>query len=132
MRTEPADWPAPELSTTSLDAVICYRRGIAALVAGVAHADALLGAALAADADFYLAQLGLAVALAVMGVHFVPPRSTGALTRGERQHSEIVVATFTGAERHADDLRREHLLEYPGDLLIVWLPSLPVWRRSNT
>jgi hypothetical protein len=132
MRNEPEDWPAPELSTTSPDAVIYYRRGIAALVAGVAHADALLGGALAADADFYLAHLGLAVALAVMGARFVPPRSTGVLTRGERQHSEIVVATFTDASQHANDLRREHLLEYPGDLLIVWLPALPVWRRANT
>jgi hypothetical protein len=79
-----------------------------------------------------VAQLGLAVALATMGAHFVPPRPIGALTRGERQHSEIVVAAFTGASRHADDLRREHLLEYPGDLLIVWLPSSPVWPRSNT
>jgi len=25
---------------------------------------------------------------------------------------------------HAGDLRREHLLEFPGDLLIVWLPAL--------
>ena len=31
---------------------------------------------------------------------------------------------LAGDCRHARDLRREHLLEFPGDLLIVWLPVL--------
>lgn len=102
------------------------------MVAGIAHADALLCASIAADGDFYLARVGLAVAMAVMGANFVMPRPTGALTRGERQHAEIVLATFAGDVRHADDLRREHLLEYPGDLLIVWLPAVPIPKVETT
>jgi hypothetical protein len=131
MRTSPDIWPAPTLSTPSTDAVIHYRRGVAALVAGIAHADALLRGAIAADSDFYLAQIALAVAVAMMGARFVVPRSATTITRGERQHAEIVVATFEGASRHADELRREHLLEYPGDLLIVWLPAAGL-RKETT
>jgi hypothetical protein len=132
MRTSLDNWAVPSLSTTSPDAVIGYRQGIAALVAGIAHADALLSGAVALDPDFYLAQLGLAVALAVMGSAFVPPPPAKGLTRGERQHAEIVLSTFAAAHGHASDLRREHLLEYPGDLLIVWLPSLRVSRVAST
>ena len=132
MRPNPDSWPAPTLSTASTDAKIHYRQGIAAMVAGIAHADSLLGGSIAADGDFYLARLGLAVALAVMGAHFVAPLPAGPLTRGERQHAEIVLATFAGDVRHADDLRREHLLEYPGDLLIVWLPAAPIPKTERT
>jgi hypothetical protein len=132
MRTSPDSWPAPTLSTPSTDAKIHYRRGITALVAGIAHADALLGGSVAADGDFYLARLGLAVAMAVMGARFVAPRQTGNLSRGERQHAEIVLATFAGDSRHAADLRREHLLEYPGDLLIVWLPAARLPKVATT
>ena len=131
MRTSLDTWAVPTLSTATPDAVIGYRQGIAALVAGIAHADVLLSGAVAMDPDFYLAQLGLAVALAVMGSGFVPPRPAKGLTRGERQHAEIVLSAFAGAQGHARDLRREHLLEYPGDLLIVWLPSVRVWGEAS-
>jgi hypothetical protein len=124
----PDSWPAPALTAISSEAIVCYRRGIAALVAGTAYADTLLAAALAADPDFYLSRLGLSVAHTVVGRPFVAPPSTSKITRGERQHAEIVRSTFAGAVRHANDLRREHLLEYPGDLLIVWLPSLASWK----
>ena len=46
------------------------------------------------------------------------------MQRGERQHVEIVNTALAGGATHAADLRREHLLEFPGDLLIVWLPVL--------
>ena len=128
----PTTWPAPDLSTSSNQAIECYRRGIAALVAGIGHADGLLASALVADPDFYLAQLGLSVAVAVMGARFVVPPSATRITRGERQHAEIVRSAFAGALLHANDLRRDHLLEYPGDLLIVWLPSLPLWKHAAT
>ena len=45
------------------------------------------------------------------------------LTRGERQHQEIIRAALRGDVAHAADLRRVHLLEFPGDVLIVWLPA---------
>jgi hypothetical protein len=126
----PNSWPAPSLSTLSNEAVVCYRRGIAALVSGMAHADTMLGAALDADPDFYLAQVGLTVALTVMGAHFAVPTAPTGISRGERQHAEVVRTAFSGSRSHANDLRREHLLEYPGDLLIVWLPALSVWKHA--
>lgn len=102
-----------------------YRDGIAALVSGIANADQLLNAAIAIDPGFVLAHVGLAVSRVVAGGAYVPsaipPR---AICRGERQHAEIVSTMLTGDRRHAADLRREHLVEFPGDLLIVWLPAL--------
>jgi DNA-binding GntR family transcriptional regulator len=124
----PADdrtWDAPPLSTTSAEAASRYRRGIAALVAGIDHAEDLLAEAVAIDPDFHLARIGIAVARAAAGQAYVAPAPPPARRplRGERQHGEIVEAALTGDRRHAADLRREHLLEYPGDLLVVWLPA---------
>jgi len=117
-------WPAPPLSTTSREAATRYRRGIAALVAGIGFAHELLAEAVADDPDFYLAWIGIAVAWAAAGRPYDAPRPRGRPLRGERQHAEIVEAALAGDRAHAADLRREHLLEYPGDLLIVWLPAL--------
>jgi DNA-binding GntR family transcriptional regulator len=118
-------WDSPPLSTTSAEAATCYRRGIAALVAGISHAEELLAEAVAIDPDFHLARIGVAAAQAAAGQPYVAPVPTRRPLRGERQHGEIVGAALAGDRRHAADLRREHLLEYPGDLLIVWLPALP-------
>lgn len=116
-------WDVPPLSTRSVAAAIHYRDGIAALVSGIATADPLLLAAVAADPDFLLARVGIAVSAAVGGAAYVPPPMTpGLATRGERQHAEVVRTALAGDGRRAGDLRREHLLEFPGDLLIVWLP----------
>jgi hypothetical protein len=119
-------WPRPELSTAS-PAAEHYVDGVAALVAGAAHARRHLTAALAADPLFALAHVAAAVA---DGRPVAVP--TGARTsRGERHHIETARAWLDGDARHARDLRREHLLEYPGDLLIVALPLLvPVTRSS--
>jgi hypothetical protein len=123
-------WRGPALSTASAHATRSYCNGVVALVADAAYAEALLLEATAIDPDFHLAQLALAVARAVGGAPFVAPDLRGALTRGERQHAEIVAATFAGGGGHADDLRREHLVEFPGDLLIVWL-STACHRRAE-
>jgi DNA-binding GntR family transcriptional regulator len=117
-------WDTPPLSTTSAEAATRYRRGIAALVAGISHAEDLLAEAIAIDPDFHLARIGIAVANAVAGQAYAAPMPTRRPLRGERQHGEIVEAALAGDRHHAADLRREHLLEYPGDLLIVWLPAL--------
>ena len=118
-------WEVPPLSTTSVEAAVHYRDGIAALVAGIANADRLLAAATTIDARFLLAHIGRAVIAVVGGGRYVVPAvDCPALTRGERQHAEVVATTLTGDCRHARDLRREHLLEFPGDVLIVWLPLL--------
>jgi hypothetical protein len=122
-------WRSPVLTTGSDAAVRAYRIGIASLVAGAAQAEASLEAAVAADPDFALARVGLAAARFRRGGPYVaaPLRSSG-LTRGERHHAEIVEATCLGDVDHAADLRREHLLDYPADLLVVWAPIL---RRSD-
>ena len=118
-------WEVPPLSTKSVDAAIHYRDGIAALVSGIANADRLLGAAVELDPGFLLARVGLAVCDVVAGAPYAAPEiPDGVVARGERQHAEIVQTSLCGDGRRATDLRREHLLEFPGDLLIVWLPTL--------
>jgi hypothetical protein len=117
-------WRAPPLSTTSTEALDCYHRGIAALVAGISHAEELLDEAAAIDPGFFLAHLGVTVARAATGQPYTMPIRPSGLWRAERQHAEIVKAHLAGHCRRAADLRREHLAEYPGDLLIVWLPVL--------
>ena len=95
-------WLQPTLSTVSADAGRHYRDGIVDLVARAAHHRSLLLAAIAADPDFHLARLALAVADAEAGRPFEVPSLAGRLTRGERQHTEIV-------GRHlADDVGRCH------------------------
>jgi hypothetical protein len=114
-------WNTPPLSTPSQEAGTSYRRGIAALIAGISHADELLAEAVAIDPNFYLARVGVAAANAVAGQRYAAPARTPRIRRGEAQHGEIVEAAFVGDRERAAELRREHLLEYPGDLLIVWL-----------
>ena len=113
-------WQVPELSTASTAAIEHYRAGVAALVAGGALAPAHFDAALAADPDFALAHVAAAVAAGRPVV--VPPGAP--TTRGERHHVEAARTWLCGDARHAGDLRREHLLEFPGDLLSVSLPLL--------
>ena len=76
------------------------------------------------DPGFFLGRVGVAVGEAVAGRGWVAVTATTRLTRGERQHGEVVAAAIGGDPQRAADLRREHLLEYPGDLLIVWLPAV--------
>jgi hypothetical protein len=123
-------WDTPLLSTSSLTAAEHYRDGIAALVSGGAHAGGLLAAAVSCDAGFVLAHVGLAVSRALTGEQYLSPDvPPGAVERGERQHAEIVDAWLRGDVRRAADLRREHLVEYPGDVLVVWLAALPPGRK---
>lgn len=125
MTLDPFHWEGPPLSTESVEAMSHYRHGIAALVSGIANAQQSLNAAISIDPGFVLAHIGLAVSQVVDGAHFVPwVLPTTGIGRGERQHAEIVRTMLTGDRRHAADLRREHLLEFPGDLLIVWLPAI--------
>jgi DNA-binding GntR family transcriptional regulator len=118
------DWRTPPLSTTVDLAVASYRRGIAALVAGASPARASLQEAVTADPEFHLARVGLAAAAAADGERFTRPPDPPTLTRAERHHVEIVDALCRGDRVRAMDLRREHLLDYPADLLIVWAPLL--------
>lgn len=115
-------WRAPELSTYSVTAIDHYTDGVAALAAGAAHAGAYFDAAVAADPLFALAHVGVAV---VHGRAVVVPEGAP-MNRAERHHAETVRAWLGGDAGHGRDLRREHLLEFPGDLLVVVLPLIVV------
>jgi hypothetical protein len=117
-------WTAPLLSTGEPCAAACYREGVAALVAGGAHADALLARAIDLDPGFVLARVAFAVVGVTAGRSYERPGGSLAPTRAERQHVEVVNTAFAGDRRRALDLRREHLVDFPGDLLIVWLPAV--------
>jgi hypothetical protein len=118
-------WPSPPLSTDDPRAVARYRAGIAAIVAGGTHPERLLAEAIAISPGFLLARIGHAVAETIAGRRRLPPPADSSSLRGEQQHAEVVGAAFAGLESRCCDLRREHLLEYPGDILIVCLPILP-------
>jgi len=77
---------------------------------------------LRADPRFALAH----VAADVLAGRPVDVRRAAPATRGERQHVETVRAWQSGDLRHARDLRREHLLEFAGDLFVVVLPLVLV------
>ncbi len=115
-------WNTPPLSSENEKAEACYRRGISALVAGIADSEQWLTEAVTIEPAFFLAQIGVATTRAIGGWPYQAPEPTPGILRGERQHAEIVECAFANRHRRATDLRREHLLEYPGDLLIVWLP----------
>jgi hypothetical protein len=116
-------WPPFPLSTPSDEAQSLYWRGVVALIAGATHARALLDDALAADPFFYLARIAVATSMALEGCPYRAPATTVRTHRSERQHAEIIDQHFAGRCRRAADLRREHILEYPTDLLVVWLPA---------
>jgi hypothetical protein len=119
-----AVWPPPSLSTPRREAVTAYQDGVAALVAGAVNAETLLAEALTVDPGFALARVAMSVAGVLAGVPFRPVPTADGLSRGERQHLGVVHASFAERPDRAADLRREHLAEFPGDLLIVWLPAL--------
>ena len=123
-RSTQTTWAAPVLSTDQPDAIDAYRQGIAALVAGAAHAGDLLRDSVGVDPSFFLGQVAVSAAEALDGRPFRTVVAVTTVSRGERQHAEIVHAAFAGNAGHAADLRREHLIDFPGDLLIVWLPVL--------
>jgi len=123
-------WATPVLSTSEPAAIAAYQQGIAALVAGAAHAVDLLRDAVVVDTSFFLGHVALAAAEALDGQPFRSFAPSASVRRGERQHAEIVHASFAGDADRAADLRREHLVEFPGDLLIVWLPVLLGGRRQ--
>jgi hypothetical protein len=116
-------WPPPPVASRDRAAVGRYEVAVAALVAGAPHAGPLLDELVAMHADFALGQAARAVRARQRGVPFVEPVVTAGLTRAERQHLEVVRTWLAGDAVRATDLRREHLAEFPGDLLIVWLPE---------
>jgi hypothetical protein len=124
-------WALPVPSTTNAAALAAYHDGLAALVAGSGHAEAMLRAAVERDPDLLLARVALSVAGVLRGVPYEPPPLPPSATRAERQHAEVVGTMLGGDPGHAEDLRREHLSEFPGDLLVVWLPMVAMRPSSR-
>jgi hypothetical protein len=131
MRPQTDRWATPLPSSTSTTALAAYHDGLAALIAGNGHAEALLGRAVEHDPDLVLARIALGVAQVLRGQPYQAPPLPPAASRAERQHAEVVRTTLAGDPGRADDLRREHLSEFPGDLLVVWLPSVPARASSR-
>jgi DNA-binding GntR family transcriptional regulator len=116
-------WATPPVSSRQPAAIARYEAGVAALVADAPHGALLFEEALDLDPHFALARVAHAVALVLQGAPFARPDVGPPLTRGERQHLEVIRAVVDGDAERANDLRREHLAEFPGDLLVVWLPA---------
>ena len=91
----------------------------------VTRSRSLLRAAVESDPHFELAQVALACALAAAGMPPEAPRcdcsppSCRASTRRERQHIEVVRLVLSGERERAAVLGREHLREFPGDILVA-------------
>lgn len=119
-------WRMPQLSTTSAAAIGHYRDAISELVAETGRAATLFDASRQADPCFVLA----VVASSLLAGGAIDVAAGAPTSRGERQHVEIVRAWEHGDRRHALDLRREHLLEFTGDLFIVFLPLLDATARA--
>jgi hypothetical protein len=123
MPSDDFTWTPSTPSTKNRQALARYRQGVVALVAGTGRAQQLFADALEADPDLYVAKVAVALCDVLTGLPYATPQPTSPLTRWERQHGEIVQAALTGQTIRAHDLRREHLLEHPDDVLIAWLPA---------
>jgi hypothetical protein len=129
--TTSASWTAPPVTTDVAAARLAYRLGVARLVAGIPGWQEALEEALALDGDLLLARVALAAARALEGEPFVSPPCTRPVSLAERQHAEVVAHAFGTDPARLHDLRRRHLEEHPGDILVVWLPLAATRPRSG-
>ena len=113
------------MSTPSDESVRAYAQGVELLVGSSAEAVSVLRIAVEADPHFELARVALACALAADGM---PPEaarcdcvplSCRAPTRRERQHIEVVRLVLSGERERAAVLGREHLREFPTDIVVA-------------
>ena len=105
--------------TTTPAAAGHYLDGIARLILGDPAAELSLRRAVDADPRFALAHAALDLA-AHGGTHRAIALGLRAgITRRERQHIEILAAYGSEDDTRATALAREHILEFPKDLLIV-------------
>ena len=90
------------------------------------NATSLLRTAVESDPHFELARVALACALAEAGMPSettrcdCPSLSCRSSTRRERQHIEVVRLVLSGERERAAVLGREHLREFPNDILVVY------------
>ncbi|MCU1397167.1 MAG: tetratricopeptide repeat protein 38 family protein [Acidimicrobiales bacterium] len=124
---ELADARGFRLSTRSVESATAYSRGVELLVVSSPEATPLLRRAVESDPHFELARAALACALAAGGMPAEAPRcdclspACCPSTRRERQHIEIVRLVLSGERERAAVLGREHLREFPSDIVVAHL-----------
>jgi hypothetical protein len=112
------------VSTGSVEAANAYALGVDRLLERSPEAITSFRQAIELDPQFEIAWVALACALTAAGM---PPEdspaarvcSGRAATRRERQHIEILRLALGGDEDRAAVLGREHLREFPSDLLVA-------------
>jgi hypothetical protein len=117
------------ISTRSAEAAALYVRGVRLLIERSPHAETVLRAAVAADPSFGLALAALACVSTTcrekesdLFAGLAPSlASGGAATRRERQHMEVIAVSLRGDARRALALARDHLCEFPDDVVIAEL-----------
>jgi hypothetical protein len=114
------------ITTDAASAAYAYSRGIQLLITSSVDAEALLRDAVRADPHFALARVALDLAVDARGLATAPHEradradttSVGA-TRRERQHIEVIRLVLSGNRERAAVLGREHLREFPNDILVA-------------
>jgi len=112
------------VSTDSIESLTAYLRGVDLLLKSSADAVAALHEALEADPEFDLARVALACAHAAKDEQADAPLGKPSCcgcprTRRERQHIEVITLVLGGDNARASVLGREHLREFPDDVLVV-------------
>jgi hypothetical protein len=114
------------VSTNSVASAMAYARGVDLLLESSPDAESALRNAVKADPHFDLARVALACALARAdkpAKSVLCDRSLGsaaiAPTRRERQHIEVIRLVLSGERDRAAVLGREHLREFPSDILVA-------------
>ena len=114
------------MSTKSLVSAMAYARGVDLLLVRSPEAESALRDAVEADPRFELARVALSCALVTADTRAgclarerSPCSPVGASTRRERQHIEVIELVLSGERDRAAVLGREHLREFPGDILVA-------------
>ena len=113
------------VSTRSVKSAASYAQGVELLIGLSLEALPALRTSVESDPHFELARVALACALAAAGLPAEALRcdcsspSCHTSTRRERQHIEVVRLVLSGERERAGALGREHLREFPSDLLVA-------------
>jgi hypothetical protein len=113
------------VSTRSCRSVLAYIRGVDLLLMSSPEAASALRVAVEGDPEFALARVALACALLAADQPVESELGEGSWcsandvpTRRERQHIEVIRLVLSGDRDRAAVLGREHLREFPGDVLV--------------
>ena len=114
------------ITTDAAPAAYAYSRGIQLLITSSVGAEALLRDAVAADPNFALARVALDLAVDARGLAAAQHESADRAyttsvgpTRRERQHIEVIGLVLSGERERAAVLGREHVREFPTDVLVA-------------